>query len=78
MKDKSKAEKYQLIIADAVQESRLASFRTRERRLFVNYLCKYGENVEIAIMDMSKSFTAAVKEALGKPVIVAAGTYIGL
>ncbi len=70
-KGDTKAGKYQLIIADGETREPVDILPNRRKKTVANYLRKYGKNVEIVIMDMSQSFKAAVKEALGKPVIVA-------
>ena len=35
-----------------------------------HYLQKYGDQVQVVIMDMSHSFKSSVQSALGRPVIV--------
>lgn len=63
--------KYQLIIADGVTREPIDILPNRYKKTIKRYLQKYGANVQIVIMDMSPSFKAAVREALGKPLIVA-------
>lgn len=70
-KGDTKEGKYQVIIADGLTKEPLDILPNRYKRTIKDYLRKYGENVEIVIMDMSPSFKAAVQESLGKPVIVA-------
>ncbi|WP_336825733.1 transposase, partial [Sporosarcina sp. USHLN248] len=43
----------------------------RRKETIKDYLHKYGADVELVVMDMNPSFKAAVKKALGRPVIVA-------
>jgi transposase len=63
--------KYQLIIADGVTKEPIDILPNRNKKTIKEYLSKHGAKVEIVIMDMSPSFKAAVRQALGKPVIVA-------
>src|SRR5690606_40962020 len=41
------------------------------KKTIVDYLCKYGRNVGIVVMDMNWSFKEAVKKVLDRPIIVA-------
>ncbi|WP_110926113.1 ISL3 family transposase, partial [Bacillus massiliglaciei] len=43
----------------------------RYKNTIKHYLQKYGDQVQVVIMDMSHSFKSAVQSALGRPVIVA-------
>lgn len=70
-KGDTKEGKYQLIIANGETKEPIDILPNRRKRTIVNYLRKYGSNVEIVIMDMSPSFKAAVEKALNKPVIIA-------
>jgi transposase len=63
--------KYQLIIADGVTRQPLDILPNRYKNTIKHYLQKHGARVQVVIMDMSQSFKAAVKSALGHPVIVA-------
>lgn len=63
--------KYQLIIANGETKEPIDILPNRYKRTIKHYLRKYGSQVQIVIMDMSPSFKAAVREALGRPVIVA-------
>lgn len=63
--------KYQLIIADGETREPIDILPNRKKDTIKQYLQQHGATVEIVIMDMSHSFKAAVKKALGKPVIVA-------
>jgi transposase len=63
--------KYQLIIANGETKEPIDILPNRYKRTIKEYLKKYGNKVQIVVMDMSPSFKAAVQEALGRPVIVA-------
>ncbi|PIC62556.1 ISL3 family transposase [Sporosarcina sp. P13] len=65
------AGKFQLIIANAETREPLEILPNRRKETIQNYLRQYGEDVELVVMDMNPSFKAAVKKALGRPVIVA-------
>ncbi|MFC4410314.1 ISL3 family transposase, partial [Chungangia koreensis] len=62
---------YQLIIADAETKEPLDILPNRRKKTIVDYLQRYGIQVEIVVMDMSPSFKAAVRKVLNKPVIIA-------
>ncbi|WP_071458587.1 ISL3 family transposase [Bacillus massilinigeriensis] len=70
-KGDTKEGKYQLIIANGITKEPIDILPNRYKNTIKQYLRKYGAKVEVVIMDMSQSFKAAVKQALGKPVIVA-------
>lgn len=70
-KGDTKEGKYQLIIADGETKEPIDILPNRKKKTIKDYLQKHGTNVEVVIMDMSPSFKAAVRKALGKPVIVA-------
>lgn len=63
--------KYQLVIADGVTRQPIDILPNRNKKTIKQYLQKYGSQVETVIMDMSQSFKAAVRSALGRPVIIA-------
>ncbi|WP_199880607.1 ISL3 family transposase [Bacillus massiliglaciei] len=63
--------KYQLIIADGITKKPLDILPNRYKNTIKHYLQKYGDQVQVVIMDMSHSFKSAVQSALGRPVIVA-------
>lgn len=63
--------KYQLIIADGETREPIDILPNRKKETIKRYLQQHGASVKIVIMDMSHAFKAAVKKALGKPVIVA-------
>ena len=65
------AGKFQLIIANADTHEPIDILPNRRLKTIKTYLQKYGQDVEIVVMDMSSSFKAAVHEALAKPIIVA-------
>ncbi|WP_301107703.1 ISL3 family transposase [Sporosarcina sp.] len=65
------AGKFQLIIADAKTREPLDILPNRKKETIVDYLRQHGDEVELVVMDMNHSFKAAVKKALGRPVIVA-------
>lgn len=65
------AGKFQLIIANAKTKEPINILPNRRKETIRDYLKQYGQAVEIVVMDMSSSFRAAVREALGKPVIIA-------
>lgn len=65
------AGKFQLIIADAETKEPIDILPNRRKETIKDYLLRYGSNVEVVVMDMSPSFKSAVKQALGRPVIVA-------
>lgn len=62
---------YQLIIANAETHEPLDILPNRRKDTIKDYLYQYGTDVELVVMDMNPSFKAAVKTALGRPVIVA-------
>jgi transposase len=70
-KGDTKEGKYQLIIADGKTKEPIDILPNRRNKTIVNYLRKYGANVEIVVMDMSHSFKSAVRKALNKPIIIA-------
>jgi transposase len=47
------AGKYQLIIADGESREPLDILPNRRKKTIVDYLCKYGRNVGIVVMDMN-------------------------
>lgn len=59
------------MIANAETHEPLDILPNRRKDTVKDYLYKYGADVELVVMDMNPSFKAAVKEALGRPVIVA-------
>ena len=63
--------KYQVIIADGETREPIDILPNRRKKTITNYLRKYGAKVEVVIMDMSRTFKAAVRKALDKPIIVA-------
>ena len=65
------AGKYQLIIANAKTHEPIDILPNRRLKTIKTYLQKYGQDVEIIVMDMNGSFKAAVQQALAKPIIVA-------
>ncbi|MEL4023580.1 ISL3 family transposase [Lysinibacillus endophyticus] len=65
------AGKYQLIIANAETHEPIDVLPNRRLQTIKTYLQKYGQEVEIVVMDMNGSFKTAVQQALGKPIIVA-------
>ncbi|MDD1505937.1 ISL3 family transposase, partial [Lysinibacillus sp. CNPSo 3705] len=62
---------YQLIIANAETREPIDILPNRKKETIKNYLSQYGADVEIVVMDMNPSFKAAVRQSLGRPVIVA-------
>lgn len=70
-KGDTKEGKYQLIIANGETKEPIDILPNRKKKTIKDYLQKHGSNVEVVIMDMSPSFKAAVRKALGRPVIVA-------
>jgi transposase len=70
-KGDTKEGKYQLIIANGETKEPIDILPNRRKKTIVNYLRKYGANVEIVVMDMSLSFKSAVQKALNKPIIIA-------
>lgn len=62
---------YQLIIANAETHEPLDILPNRRKETIKDYLYQHGADVELVVMDMNPSFKAAVKTALGRPVIVA-------
>ena len=65
------AGEYQLIIANAETHEPIDILPNRRLQTIKTYLQKYGQDVEIVVMDMNGSFKAAVHQALAKPIIVA-------
>ncbi|PWI23960.1 hypothetical protein DF281_00245 [Kurthia zopfii] len=65
------AGKFQLVIANAEAHEPIDILPNRRKDTIKQYLQKYGDQVEIVVMDMNQSFKAAVKEALNRPVIIA-------
>lgn len=63
--------KYQLIIANGETKEPIDILPNRKKKTIKHYLQQHGAGVEIVVMDMSASFKGAVREALGKPVIIA-------
>ncbi|WP_312755288.1 ISL3 family transposase [Rummeliibacillus suwonensis] len=63
--------KYQLIIANAETHEPIDILPNRRLQTIKDYLQKYGQDVEVVVMDMNGSFKAAVYQALAKPIIVA-------
>lgn len=62
---------YQLIIANAETHEPLDILPNRRKDTIKEYLYRHGADVELVVMDMNPSFKAAVKIALGRPLIVA-------
>lgn len=62
---------YQLIIANAETHEPLDILPNRRKDTIKEYLYRHGADVELVVMDMNPSFKAAVKTALGRPLIVA-------
>ncbi|PIC73390.1 ISL3 family transposase [Sporosarcina sp. P17b] len=62
---------YQLIVANADTHEPLDILPNRRKDTIKDYLYQYGADVELVVMDMNPSFKAAVREALGRTVIVA-------
>lgn len=62
---------YQLIIANAETHEPLDILPNRRKDTIKEYLYQHGADVELVVMDMNPSFKAAVKTALGRPLIVA-------
>ncbi len=65
------AGKFQLIIANAETHEPIDILPNRRKDTIKDYLYKYGSDVEMVVMDMNPSFKAAVKQALGRPLIIA-------
>lgn len=63
--------KYQLIIANGETREPIDILPNRKKATIKQYLQQHGAAVKIVVMDMSPSFKAAVRQALGKPVIIA-------
>ena len=70
-KGDTNAGKFQLVIANAETHEPIDILPNRRKDTIKQYLQKYGDQVEIVVMDMNQSFKAAVKEALNRPVIIA-------
>jgi transposase len=62
---------YQLIIANAETHEPIDILPNRRKDTIKEYLHQYGADVDIVVMDMNPSFKAAVKQALGRPLIIA-------
>jgi len=62
---------YQLIIANAETHEPIDILPNRRKDTIKDYLYQHGTDVEIVVMDMNPSFKAAVKQALGRPLIIA-------
>lgn len=43
----------------------------RRKETIKDYLKRYGSEVEIVVLDMSPAFKSAVRQSLGRPIIVA-------
>lgn len=65
------AGKFQLIIANAETKEPIDILPNRRKETIKDYLKRYGSEVKIVVMDMSPAFKSAVRQALGRPVIVA-------
>lgn len=65
------AGKYQLIIGNAETHEPIDILPNRRLQTINTYLQKYGQDVEIVVMDMNGSFKAAVHQALAKLIIIA-------
>ena len=65
------AGKYQLTIAIAETKEPIDILPNRRKETIKDYLKRYGSEVEIVLMDMSPAFKSAVRQSLGRPVIVA-------
>lgn len=63
--------KYQVILADGVTGKPLDILPDRSVQTVKRYLQQKGSQVNTVVMDMSPAFKSAVRQALGKPVIVA-------
>ncbi|WP_090851207.1 ISL3 family transposase [Paraliobacillus sp. PM-2] len=63
--------KYQVIVANGETGVPLDILPNRSVRTVKKYLAKKGSQVKMVVMDMSYSFKAAVKKALGNPIIIA-------
>ncbi len=62
---------YQLIIANAVTHEPIDILPNHRKETIKNYLYQYGTDVKMVVMDMNPSFKAAVKQALGRPLVIA-------
>ena len=62
---------YQLVIADAETHEPIDILPNRRKETIKDYLRNHGDNVEIVVMDMNPSIKSAVRQALGRPVIIA-------
>ncbi|MEK5069749.1 ISL3 family transposase [Sporosarcina sp. FSL K6-1508] len=62
---------YQLIIANAETHEPIDILPNRRKETIKEYLYQHGADVEIVVMDMNPSFKAAVKQVLGRPLIIA-------
>lgn len=62
---------YQLVIADAETHEPIDILPNRRKETIKDYLRNHGDHVEIVVMDMNPSFKSAVRQALGRPVIIA-------
>lgn len=62
---------YQLIIANAETHEPIDILPNRRKDTIKDYLYQYGADVKLVVMDMNPSFKAAVKKALGRPLIIA-------
>ncbi len=63
--------KYQLIIANGETKEPIDILPNRKKKTIKNDRQTNGGQVKVVVMDMGPSFKAAVRKALGKPVIVA-------
>lgn len=70
-KGDTNAGKFQLIIANAETHEPIDILPNRRKDTIKHYLQRFGDQVEIVVMDMNQSFKAAVREALNRPVIIA-------
>lgn len=70
-KGDTNAGKFQLIIADADTHEPIDILPNRKKDTIKEYLFRYGAKVELVVTDMNSSFKSAIREALGRPVIVA-------
>lgn len=62
---------YQLIIANAETHEPIDILPNRRKDTIKDYLYQYGSDVKLVVMDMNPSFKAAVKKAIGRPLIIA-------
>ncbi len=61
----------QLIIANAETHEPIDILPNRRKDTIKDYLYQHGTDVEIVVLDMNPSFKAALKQVLGRPLIIA-------